>query len=502
MTQQESIHPAGASGYDAHHPPSLELIDKCVHCGFCLPVCPTYVLWNEEMDSPRGRIYLMKMVAEGTATINETWVGHFDACLGCMACMPACPSGVDYAKLIEATRAQIERRYTRPASELRFRRFLFSIFTRPARLRALLLPLRLYQKVGLEGLVRRLGIPKLLPARLRSMEALLPQVPAQEPLPELIPAHGERRRRVGLLLGCVQRVLFPHVNAATARVLAAEGCEVVIPAAQPCCGALLVHAGEEEQAVRLARRTIDAFEKAKVDAVVINAAGCGSNVKEYGHLLRDDPQYAGAREGVCGKVPRRHRIPGRARAARHLPSAAPARGLPRCLPLAARAGNPRAAALGAGTDSAASIAGDPRSRDLLRLCGNLQHGATGSRHPAGRSEGGPRPRAGRGHGCVRKPRLPAPAPVCPRARRSKVAGSPQRRTARCIYPRRFPVTPPLVHRLIFILHSSGQTASIPNRERSGLTMVLENGYAERAKASKDRFCVLIRGSAGWCARRA
>lgn len=301
MAEQQITPPADAKGYDTHHPPSVELIDKCVHCGFCLPVCPTYVLWNEEMDSPRGRIYLMKMVAEGAATINETWVGHFDACLGCMACMTACPSGVDYAKLIEATRAQIERRYTRPVQEKRFRRFLFSIFTRPDRLRALLLPLRLYQKAGLEALTRRVGIPKLLPARLRAMEALLPQVPAQETLPGLIPAQGEQRRRVGLLLGCVQRVLFPQVNAATARVLAAEGCEVVVPSTQPCCGALLVHAGEEEQAVHLARRTIDAFEKARVDAVIINAAGCGSNVKEYGHLLRDDPQYAARAKAFAAK---------------------------------------------------------------------------------------------------------------------------------------------------------------------------------------------------------
>jgi glycolate oxidase iron-sulfur subunit len=301
MTPRQDSHRAGVSGYDAHHPPSEKLIDQCVHCGFCLPVCPTYVLWNEEMDSPRGRIYLMKMVMEGTATINETWVGHFDACLGCMACMPACPSGVDYAKLIEATRAQIERRYVRPASEKRFRQFLFTIFTHPARLRALLLPLRLYQKVGLEALVRRTGILKLLPPRLRAMEALLPQVRAQETLPKLIPAQGERRRRVGLLLGCVQRVLFPQVNAATARVLAAEGCEVVVPAAQSCCGALLVHAGEEKKAEQLARQTIDAFETAKVDAVIINAAGCGSNLKEYGHLLRGDPQYAGRAKAFAAK---------------------------------------------------------------------------------------------------------------------------------------------------------------------------------------------------------
>jgi glycolate oxidase iron-sulfur subunit len=301
MAQGQSIDPAAASGYDAYHPPSGELIDQCVHCGFCLPVCPTYVLWQEEMDSPRGRIYLMKMVAEGDATINETWVGHFDACLGCMACMTACPSGVDYGKLIEATRAQIERRYTRSAAEKCFRRFLFSTFTRPDRLRSLLLPLRVYQKTGLQALVQSMGIPKLLPARLRAMEALLPQVPAQETLPELIPAQGEPRCRVGLLLGCVQRVFFPQVNAATARVLAAEGCEVVAPGAQPCCGALLVHAGEEEQAVQLARQTIDAFEKAQVDAVIINAAGCGSNVKEYGHLLRDDPRYAKRAKAFAAK---------------------------------------------------------------------------------------------------------------------------------------------------------------------------------------------------------
>jgi len=253
------------------------------------------------MDSPRGRIYLMKMTAEGAALIDETWVSHFDACLGCMACMTACPSGVDYAKLIEATRAQIERRYARPAAEKRFRRFLLSTFTHPDRLRALLLPLGLYQKSGLQALVRRLGILKLLPERWRTMEALLPQIPPQKTLPELIPAQGKPRCRVGLLLGCVQRVFFPHVNAATARVLAAEGCQVLVPAAQPCCGALPVHVGEERQALRLARQTIDVFEKAQVDAVIINAAGCGSNVKEYGHLLRDDTEYAARAKAFAAK---------------------------------------------------------------------------------------------------------------------------------------------------------------------------------------------------------
>jgi glycolate oxidase iron-sulfur subunit len=209
-----------------------------------------------------------------------------------MACMTACPSGVDYGKLIEATRAQIERRYQRPGAEKGFRRFLFNTFTRPERLRLLAMPLRLYQRTGLDKLVRRLGLPKLLPKRFQAMEALLPQVPAQEKVPELSPAQGEKRRRVGLLLGCVQRVFFPQVNAATARVLAADGCEVVAPEAQPCCGALLVHTGEEQQAIQLARQTIDLFEKADVETVIVNAAGCGSNVKDYGHLLRDDPEYA------------------------------------------------------------------------------------------------------------------------------------------------------------------------------------------------------------------
>src|SRR5262245_22883147 len=302
MTQpQQNVHPPDTSGYDAHHPPSLELIDKCVHCGFCLPACPTYLLWKEEMDSPRGRIYLMRMAAEGAATINETWVSHFDACLGCMACMTACPSGVDYGKLIEATRAQIERRYPRPDGEKRFRRLLLSTFTHPNLLLALLLPLRLYQEAGLQTLVRRVGILKRIPARWRAMEALLPQVPPQETLPELIPAQGEPRRRVGLLLGCVQRAFFPQVNAATARVLAAEGCEVLVPATQPCCGALPVHVGDEGRALRLARQTIDVFEKAQVDAVVINAAGCGSNVKEYGHLLRDETGYATRAKAFAAK---------------------------------------------------------------------------------------------------------------------------------------------------------------------------------------------------------
>jgi len=206
--------------------------------------------------------------------------------------MPACPSGVDYGKLIEATRAQIERNYQRPAAEKLHRKLLFAAFTEPARLNLLRWPLLAYQKTGLQFFLRALGLFKLLPKSIEAMDTLLPPVKPVEAVPTITPAAGEKRRRVGLLLGCVQRTFFSHVNAATLRVLAAEGCEVVAPPEQTCCGALFVHAGEEAQAQELARKTIDAFEQANVETIVINAAGCGSNVKEYGHLLRDDPAYA------------------------------------------------------------------------------------------------------------------------------------------------------------------------------------------------------------------
>lgn len=287
-----SMERSSPSAFDAHHPPAREIIDKCVHCGFCLPVCPTYVLWGQEMDSPRGRIYLMKMAADGKAPMNAEWVSHLDSCLGCMACMPACPSGVDYGKLIEATRAQIERGYARSAGTKLHRRMLFEALTKPERLNLLRWLLLVYQKSGLQTLLRSVGLFKLLPRSLGAAEALLPDVKPVETILETTPCSGEKNRRIGLLLGCVQRAFFSHVNAATVRVLAAEGYEVFAPSEQSCCGALLVHAGEEKQAQELARKTIDAFEKANVEVIVTNAAGCGSSVKEYGHLLRDDPAYA------------------------------------------------------------------------------------------------------------------------------------------------------------------------------------------------------------------
>jgi glycolate oxidase iron-sulfur subunit len=317
-----------AVAFDAHHPPALELMEKCVHCGFCLPVCPTYALWGEEMDSPRGRIYLMKMALEGKAEMNEKWVSHFDSCLGCVACMPACPSGVEYGKLIEATRAQIERNYERPAAEKLHRGMLFETFTKPERLEFLRWPLLAYQKTGLQAALRAIGAFKLLPKSVGAMDALLPGVTPGEAVAPVTPALGEKRRRVGLLLGCVQRTFFSHVNAATVRVLAAEGCEVIAPPEQTCCGALFVHAGEEQRAQELARKTIDVFEQADVETIVINAAGCGSNVKEYGHLLRDDSVYAERAKRFAAKCkdiseilaelsPRAERKPLRVRVAFH-----------------------------------------------------------------------------------------------------------------------------------------------------------------------------------------
>ena len=288
----ETIQQQAASAFDAHHPPAKELIDKCVHCGFCLQTCPTYVLWGEEMDSPRGRIYLMSLAADGKIALNDTMVTHMDRCLGCMACMTACPSAVPYSKLIEATRAQIERNYPRSAGARLGRNLVFGLFTNPAVLSAMSFPLWLYQRSGLQKLVRASGLMKLLPKRLQMMETLLPPISLRKGIPERIAPAGEKRRRVGLMLGCVQRVFLERVNAATARVLAAEGCEVIVPESQPCCGALMVHTGEERDALEHARQMIDVFERADVDTIVINAAGCGSTMKDYGYLLRDDPQYA------------------------------------------------------------------------------------------------------------------------------------------------------------------------------------------------------------------
>jgi glycolate oxidase iron-sulfur subunit len=274
--------------------PDPKLIDACVHCGFCLPSCPTYALWGEEMDSPRGRIYLMKAGLEGRAELTDTFVRHFDACLGCMACVTACPSGVQYGPLVEHTRAQIERRYERSWVARVFRSLLFALLPYPARLRVALAPLALMPRPIVVALGR--VFPPLALAPRVSLRSLWRR------LPEQTAAQGSKRLRVGVLAGCVQRVVFPDVNAATVRVLAAEGCETVVPAGQGCCGALSRHAGRLEEARGFARRTIAAFDEAQVDVVAVNAAGCGSSMKEYGELLAHDSAWAARARTFSARV--------------------------------------------------------------------------------------------------------------------------------------------------------------------------------------------------------
>jgi glycolate oxidase iron-sulfur subunit len=283
----------GPSSFDAHHPPSRELLDDCVHCGFCLPTCPTYQLWGEEMDSPRGRIYLMDLAEKGEIGLEGPLRQHIDACLGCMACVTACPSGVQYDKLLEAVRPQLERNVRRTPSDRLFREAIFTLFPYKRRLRAAALPGALYQKLAAVPAVRRLAAK--LPGRLAALESLLPPVTVREAfatLPVHTSAVGERRGRVALLSGCVQDVFFHRVNEATVRVLSAEGLDVLVPRDQQCCGALELHAGREDPALARAKRTIARFERLDVDHVVTNVAGCGSSMKDYAHLLADDPEWA------------------------------------------------------------------------------------------------------------------------------------------------------------------------------------------------------------------
>jgi glycolate oxidase iron-sulfur subunit len=250
----------------------MELIQDCVHCGFCLPTCPSYLVFEEEMDSPRGRIVLMRIGHEEGSTVSKEMTTHLDRCLGCMACVTACPSGVKYDRLIERTRPQVERNGARTWRERAFRRAIFALFTHPSRLRALV-PFMSVQKL------LRIPVP---------FSKLSPSVgvgAAMQRLPEVTRAIGKKRGRIALMQGCVQRVFFGDVNAATVRVLAAEGWEVHAPRTPRCCGALQMHTGVEDEARELARATIDKYEH--FDHVVVNVAGCGSAMKEYGYLLED-----------------------------------------------------------------------------------------------------------------------------------------------------------------------------------------------------------------------
>jgi glycolate oxidase iron-sulfur subunit len=285
------------------------VIKDCVHCGFCLPACPTYQLWAEEMDSPRGRIHLVNQILDG-AELTPAAAEHFDRCLGCMACMTACPSGVQYDQLIDAARVWTEE--ARPAlsappdgkrtvRDRAARAAIFALFPYPRRLRAMIAPLRAAQRTGMDRRLARSSLPGRVSPVLGAALRLAPPTARAIRLPERVPARGTRRAVVGMLTGCVQSVFFPQVNAATARVLALEGCDVVIPRGQGCCGALSTHSGREAEAASFARRTIEVFEQAGVDAVVVNSAGCGSAMKEYERLLRGT-DWIGRAAAMSGKV--------------------------------------------------------------------------------------------------------------------------------------------------------------------------------------------------------
>jgi glycolate oxidase iron-sulfur subunit len=276
--------------FDGHRPPEHSIVDDCVHCGFCLDSCPTYVLWGAEADSPRGRIVLIDEGLKSSAELSAEMVTHFDRCLGCMACVTACPSGVRYDRLIERVRPQIERHHKRTGRERALRLLLYQTLPHPGRLRALAPMLAAARKLGVER----------LPTRLASLAKVAPRTSIRNArrtvLPERTAPIGEQRGRVGLLLGCVQRIFYPQVHRATIHALAAEGFEVIAPTLPDCCGALELHGGAEQSALARARATVAAFGAAGgaegLDHIVINAAGCGSAMKEYGELLGSPEAHA------------------------------------------------------------------------------------------------------------------------------------------------------------------------------------------------------------------
>jgi len=280
-----------------------QLFLDCVHCGLCTAACPTYVELGDENDSPRGRIYLMRAVTDGRLPLNHQVRRHLELCLDCRACETACPSGVQYGRLIEPFRVAMEQTAGQPtkSSDWFHRYVLFGVFPHPARMRALLRPARWGQKLGLTRLAESLFLTRLLPSRLRRLVEMLPPLPADEPqLPELLPAIGTRRARVALFTGCVADAMFRHTHWATARVLQQNGCDVVVPRDQVCCGAIHFHSGASDPARELADSNLQAFDLGDVDAVVVNVAGCGAMLKDYGHHWDDERR--GAREQLAAKI--------------------------------------------------------------------------------------------------------------------------------------------------------------------------------------------------------
>jgi glycolate oxidase iron-sulfur subunit len=281
----------------------------CVHCGLCTSACPTYLETGNENDSPRGRIYLMRAVTDGRLELTETVKRHLDLCLDCRSCETACPSGVQYGRLIEPFRVEMQAAARTAAARPGWfqRLFLYGLFPYPRRMRWALAPARWMQWLRLDRAMDAVGLTKLLPGRLRRMQALLPRLGRQpKPLPAVLPAIGERRARVALFTGCIADAMFAETNQATARVLQANGCEVVVPRGQVCCGAIHYHSGSGGPALEFARTNAVAFQPDDVDAIIINVAGCGSMLKDYGHIAHElapgDDRQAEALSGFAEKV--------------------------------------------------------------------------------------------------------------------------------------------------------------------------------------------------------
>lgn len=274
-----------------------ELFLDCVHCGLCTSACPTYVELGDENDSPRGRIYLMRAVTDGRIDLDESVQKHLDLCLDCRACESACPSGVQYGKLIEPFRIHMQKVGAKPDNLSWLQKLmLFQMTPYAGRMRLALGPARLAQWTGMDWLMRKVGAYSLMPRSLRQMQDMLPPLKAHYgSLPEVLPAEGPQRARVALFTGCAADAIFPQTNLATAKVLQKNGCEVWIPRKQGCCGALHFHAAHEEPAKAFARQNLQAFvdagakPQAELDAILVNAAGCGAMLKDYGHLFHNSP---------------------------------------------------------------------------------------------------------------------------------------------------------------------------------------------------------------------
>jgi glycolate oxidase iron-sulfur subunit len=274
----------------------------CVHCGLCTASCPTYVETSNENDSPRGRIYLMRAVTDGRLGLSREVRRHLELCLDCRACESACPSGVRYGEIIEPFKIAVQR-ITPPSDAPSWlqRTILRHLFPHPSRLRLALAPARFLQKAGLLDAADKLGLTRLLPPTLRRMQAMLPRLSGRRTsLPDVLPPIGEKRTRVALFLGCVSDAMFPETTAATARVLQRNGCEVVVPRGQVCCGAIHYHSGDETPALALARQNLAAFDPDDFDAIIVNAAGCGAMLKDYAHILGEADHAAAER--FVGKV--------------------------------------------------------------------------------------------------------------------------------------------------------------------------------------------------------